>query len=208
MLLYSKPIRRILRYALWGGVCLFVFLGLLESQIYTTILKSRMVVQKNTIIRPRFYSVDQKKQPYVIGARHAHQESEEEFSCAKPVAILRELSGDVYRLSAKKGFYDKGKERLDVNGNVILSNSKKYVVRTDQASMNLKTKNVQSTTKTYGNGPMGAFSSEGFALSKNGHVIELKGKSRLIITDQNGLAHGEKKREIPDEKRSTKRREP
>jgi LPS export ABC transporter protein LptC len=181
--IYNPFARKVIRILLWSFLFIFIFFGLISSYFYKILTPtSEKLLHNNTIISPRFYSLDHEDRPYSINAKRAYRYNHDSFSFISPTAHIKEKDGSQYYLTSNKGFYKKTQKLLYLTGNVYLFNDNNYSLNTQEALMNMKTKDIQGNKFVYGNSTLGDFKAEGFKILQDGKHLLLKGKSHLTLT--------------------------
>lgn len=145
-------------------------------------------VVENRMVHPRFMSTDQKGQPFELDAQWGKQVTEELASLTSPHGKLTNSKGITTDLKSETGTFNHENKTIDLNGDVLLSTSDGYVVKTQSAAIDINTQTVDGNEPVTAEGPLGSLKSEdGFIVEENdnGKVITLKGKSRVIINSKN-----------------------
>ncbi|KQN07582.1 LPS export ABC transporter periplasmic protein LptC [Sphingomonas sp. Leaf25] len=125
---------------------------------------------------------DAKGQPFVIDARSAVQKSS-----AEPVVQLQELAAAIRlpdgpaRLTAPRGRYDMASEQVDVLGPIRFRAADGYSLDTTNATVDLKTRKLQSGSAVTGTTSMGVFSGDRLDADLESRTVRLTGNARLRI---------------------------
>jgi lipopolysaccharide export system protein LptC len=141
------------------------------------------VAQERMRLRAAEYrGQDAKGQPFVIDAGSAVQKSS-----AEPVVQLQELAAAIRlpdgpaRLTAPSGRYDMRDEQVDVNGPIRFRAADGYTLDTNDATVDLKTRRLQSGSAVTGTTAMGTFSGDRLDADLESRTVRLTGNARLRI---------------------------
>jgi lipopolysaccharide export system protein LptC len=125
---------------------------------------------------------DAKGQPFRLNAGSAVQQSS-----AEPIVQLRDLSAEIRlpegpaTLKADQGRYDMEKEQVAVEGPIKFRTSDGYALDTHDATVDLKTRRMQSGGAVSGTTPMGVFSGNKLTADLEKRTVSLDGNARLRI---------------------------
>ncbi|KQN25161.1 LPS export ABC transporter periplasmic protein LptC [Sphingomonas sp. Leaf33] len=125
---------------------------------------------------------DQKGQAFTLDAASAVQRSS-----AEPIVQLSTLSAGLEmregpaRLTAPSGRYDMRSEQVKVDGPIAFAAADGYRMDTSGATVDLKTRKMQSDGAVQGSTPMGTFSANRLSADLEGRVVRLEGNARLRI---------------------------
>ena len=141
------------------------------------------VAQERMRLRAAEYrGQDAKGQPFVIDAGSAVQKSS-----AEPVVQLQELAAGIRlpdgpaRLTAPRGRYDMRSEQVDVLGPIQFRAANGYSLDTVNATVDLKTRRLQSGGAVTGTTSMGNFSGDRLDADLEARTVRLTGNARLRI---------------------------
>lgn len=141
------------------------------------------VAQERMRLRAAEYrGQDSKGQPFVIDAGSAVQKSS-----AEPVVQLQELAAGIRlpdgpaRLTAPRGRYDMRSEQVDVLGPIQFRAANGYSLDTVNATVDLKTRRLQSGGAVTGTTSMGNFSGDRLDADLEARTVRLTGNARLRI---------------------------
>lgn len=141
------------------------------------------VPEEQSMVNPRFFSVDQAGQPFNMTAEAAY-EMEGETRRVRLNGVRADISakgGRWYALDAEEAVYTQATDMLDLSGQVNLYTDEGFELETTQAGISIATHDIEGGRKTLVRGEGGYAESEGFSVSENGKVIRLTGKSRLVF---------------------------
>lgn len=141
------------------------------------------VAQERMRLRAAEYrGQDAKGQPFVLDAGSAVQKSS-----AEPVVQLQELAAGIRlpdgpaRLTAPRGRYDMRSEQVDVLGPIQFRAANGYSLDTTNATVDLKTRRLQSGGAVTGTTSMGNFSGDRLDADLESRTVRLTGNARLRI---------------------------
>jgi len=126
---------------------------------------------------------DAKGQPFQLRAGSAVQQSS-----AQPIVRLSGLSAEIglpegpATLRADSGQYDMSTEQVAIAGPIRFQTADGYTLDTHDATVDLKTRRVQSGTgRVSGQTPMGQFSGDRMSADLERRTVSLDGNARLRI---------------------------
>lgn len=141
------------------------------------------VAQERMRLRAAEYrGQDAKGQPFVLDAGSAVQKSS-----AEPVVQLQQLAAGIRlpdgpaRLTAPRGRYDMRSEQVDVLGPIQFRAANGYSLDTTNATVDLKTRRLQSGGAVTGTTSMGNFSGDRLDADLEARTVRLTGNARLRI---------------------------
>ncbi|MFK7838870.1 MAG: LPS export ABC transporter periplasmic protein LptC [Bdellovibrionales bacterium] len=146
----------------------------------------RQEIGKNELVNPRFESIDDKGQPFVITAEKAIQENGEhgEMLLAKPLGTLTTTDSKKITLSADKGIYDQVKQSLDLKDNVILKHSEGYDMFATTLNIDMNENTAWSNNPVRINASEGNITAQGVKATANDEVIIFTGPATMIVDIQ------------------------
>jgi len=141
------------------------------------------VAQERMRLRAAEYrGQDARGQPFVLDAGSAVQKSS-----AEPVVQLQRLAAAIRlpdgpaRLTAPRGRYDMRSEQVDVLGPIQFRAANGYSLDTTNATVDLKTRRLQSGGAVTGTTSMGNFSGDRLDADLAARTVRLTGNARLRI---------------------------
>lgn len=149
------------------------------------------VAGTNQLVNPRFDSVDDKNQPYVITAESALQNlKSEHVALEKPLADIVLNSGQWVALRSDKGEFNQKTQKLHLDENVKLYHDAGYQFSMQALDIDLKANTVQSDTQVTGHGPLGTLDASGLQASGETEHLIFNGPAKLVLydTENNNLA--------------------
>lgn len=125
---------------------------------------------------------DDKGQPFKLTAGSAVQKSS-----TNPVVQLNDLSAEIglaegpATLRADRGRYDMSKQQVAVDGPISFKTADGYTLDTENATVDMKTRQMQSGGAVSGRTPLGAFSGNKLTADLQKRTVSLDGNARLRI---------------------------
>lgn len=141
-----------------------------------------MAQERLRIDKAEYRGADAKGQPFHLHAGEAVQRSS-----AEPVVQLNDLSAEIRlpegpaSLKADRGHYDMDKEQVAVDGPVRFQTSDGYQLDTRDATVDLKTRQMESGGAVSGRTPTGVFSADKLTADLEQRTVRLDGNARLRI---------------------------
>lgn len=122
---------------------------------------------------PHFYALDSKGNPFSVHGKSVIENGKDYYHITDPLAFAypNNSKGKVY---GNKGLYDHDKNLLEISGNVnadLTSLNDKYKIHTNNALLNFNTKEIKGDQVVNGNGSLGKFRAQGFAIRKNNFIL-------------------------------------
>ncbi|QNE30647.1 LPS export ABC transporter periplasmic protein LptC [Sphingomonas sp. NBWT7] len=141
------------------------------------VAKERLKIQ-----RAQYRGADAKGQPFVLNAGSALQKSS-----AEPIVQLNALAAQIRlqdgpaTLTAPKGRYDMRSERVAVDGPIAFRGPDGYSLDTNDATVDLKTRRMQSGGAVTGTVSQGTFSADRLDADLESRTVTLRGNARLRV---------------------------
>lgn len=141
-----------------------------------------MAEERLRIDRADYRGADAKGQAF-----HLHAGSAIQRSSAEPIVQLNELSAEIRlpegpaTLKADQGHYDLDKEQVAVDGPVRFQTTDGYQLDTRDATVDLKTRTMESGGAVSGRTPTGVFSANKLTADLEQRTVRLDGNARLRI---------------------------
>jgi len=131
----------------------------------------------------RYEGADNKNRPYVITAKSALQDTDDQW-----LVNLNDLKADITMedgtwiyISAAHGRYHHRRQNLDLRQGINLYIDNGYQLSTQAATVDMATGRVIGTTAVQGHGPAGEVRANGFEAIDFGRIIRLLGDVHMII---------------------------
>ncbi|WP_033922401.1 LPS export ABC transporter periplasmic protein LptC [Sphingomonas sp. 37zxx] len=133
----------------------------------------------------RYQGADSEGKPFVLDAGSAIQKSS-----AERVVDLNKLSaalgmkGGPATLRADRGRYDMEREQVTMQGPIEFRAADGYALDTSDATIDLKTRQLQSGSAVSGTTPQGTFSGDRLSADLEARTVKLSGNARLRIVPE------------------------
>ena len=131
--------------------------------------------------QPRYRGVDARGRPYTMTADTALQSGPNRVDLAAPKADVTLESGAWMLVQAREGVYIQHAGQLDLSGDATLYRDDGTVMRSQTATLDLKSGAASSNEQTHAEGPFGVLDAQGFTLVDKGAVIQFTGPARLVL---------------------------
>ncbi len=141
-----------------------------------------MANERLLIDAAEYRGADARGRPFRLHAGQAVQKSS-----AEPVVQLRDLSAEITlpegpaSVRADRGHYDIDKQQVAVDGPIKFQTADGYVLDTENSTVDLKTRRMQSGGAVTGKTPMGVFSGNQLTADLEKRTVSLDGNARLRI---------------------------
>lgn len=141
------------------------------------IARERLRVEK-----AEYRGEDSEGRPFSLHAGSAVQKSS-----AEPIVHLNTLAAEIQlkdgpaEIAAERGRYFMDTQRVAVDGPIRFKTADGYTLNTNDATVDLKTKRMQSGTAVTGQTPMGIFSGSKLSADLEARTVKLDGNARLRI---------------------------
>lgn len=185
---YARIVRA-LRYVLAAVVLAVVTTVLLWPELERTappkLEQDAQKIASNELVNPKFESVDADGQPFVLSATRAVQDQSnpDRVNLEKPDGALTLKDGAVLKLAAKTGLYQQESQIMDLAGDVRLIQDQGYEMTGSVLTINLKTREVNSTAPVAGSGPLGSITAMALDSADAGKTLIFHGPATLILNE-------------------------
>lgn len=160
---------------------------MMGSEMSFVLDKNRVDVAKERlrIERAEYRGEDAKGQAF-----HLHAGSAVQQSSAEPVVELNDLQAEIQlpegpaSIVAPKGRYDLNTEQVAVDGAIRFKASDGYLLDTQNATVDLKSRRLESGGRVSGRTPTGVFSANKLRADLERRTVTLDGNARLRIVPQ------------------------
>jgi lipopolysaccharide export system protein LptC len=136
----------------------------------------------------RYFGTDDKGQPYSVTADGVRQHANDDraIDLVTPKAEISLTNGTFMSAAASAGNYDRDNQKLDLSGDVTVTQDKGNHLRTSQASVMLKEGTASGRAPVSGDGPFGKMEAAGgFDLSERGKIVHFHGPAKLTLNPKN-----------------------
>jgi lipopolysaccharide export system protein LptC len=139
-------------------------------------------IYQNTASEVTYTGVDQKNRPYAIESTQAVEQAADQVELNAPKLTLDLENNEKVKLEAKKGFVNKEKKLIRLEGDVTLTHTMGYKFVTSEAWIDLGSYSAYSDKPVSGHGPTGQiYASKGFKIKKDQKTLEFFGRPELIL---------------------------
>lgn len=144
--------------------------------------KVEVARERLKIQRAQYRGSDAKGQPFTLAAGSAVQRSS-----AEPVVEISKLAAQIRlqdgpaTLTAPTGRYDMESERVKVDGPIAFRGPDNYTLDTQDATLDLKTRTLQSTEGVTGTVSQGNFKADRLDADLEARTVTLRGNARLRV---------------------------
>ena len=132
----------------------------------------------------RYFGTDDKGQPYAITASGVRQHTKEDRSVdlVGPKAEVTLTNGTLFSAAAGQGLYNRDEQKLDLTGDVTVTQDKENHLRTTSAIVMLKEGSASGREPVESDGPYGTMhAAGGFDLTERGKWVKFHGPAKLTI---------------------------
>lgn len=188
------------RVVFWARIALPIAIGVLAAFLVTAPVllggDVSFVLDKNKVevARERMHlqsavyrGQDEKGQPFMLSAGSAVQKSSTE-----PIVQIKQLAAEIQlqdgpaTLQAPHGNYDMDQQRVAIDSPLQFRAANGYRLDTSAATVDLKTRKLQSDGPVTGTLPQGRFSADRMSADLESHVVHLDGNTHLRIAPRRG----------------------
>ena len=136
-----------------------------------------------SVLNPRWNGVDEEDRPFTVTADLVSQSKEDTnlYELELPKADITLEDETWLALTARAGRFFYEEQQLELIGDVDMFHDQGFEIRTEAASIDLKSKDAWGEKPVEGHGPAGRLNAEGFRIVQEGDRIIFTGKSRLIV---------------------------
>ena len=144
------------------------------------------------MLAPKLVGVDENNRPFRIEAKSARQAgpNADSITLIEPKANITLDSGNWVAISAKRGIYSQKAKSLRLVGTVNVFHDANYTFKTEEATIDLKTRDAWGTKPVNGTAPSGKIAAEGFRVLEKGQRVIFTGKARVILYVNKGDVDG------------------
>lgn len=169
--------------ALLVGIAIWPELDRMEDRARVSF---RRVIQATPdavrLVEPRYQGFDEQNRPFTVTATTATQtETVDIVDLDRPRADIVMTDGTWVLLESQAGRFDKGRNTLDLSGEVTLWQDGGNMLVTEAAEILLQEGSAAGDRPVAAQGPFGTLTSEGFRLTERGQVVVFTGRSRAML---------------------------
>lgn len=146
-----------------------------------------MVAEALQVTAPLYQGLDELNRPYTVTAEAARQQSgavqagSEVIDLDAPRADITLTDGAWLLIEARDGVYDRGRNWLDLRGDVTVWHDNGTRFRSETAAVDLNAGSAAGQRPTQAQGPFGTIVSEGFELTERGAVMIFTGRAHAVL---------------------------
>jgi lipopolysaccharide export system protein LptC len=181
MVQLSKRVLPVLAIGLLASVGLWPEISRNGEQTRLSYHVGVVTPQGGELSQARYNGLDEHGQPYTVTADKARQVGADRYDLTGPVGDLTTTSGSWLQVRADDGVYMQIVGMLDLSGEVVLYRDDGTVLRTDAATIDVKSGSATSAEMTHVEGPFGTLDAQGFTATDNGQLIRFVGPGRLVL---------------------------
>ncbi|WP_448191688.1 LPS export ABC transporter periplasmic protein LptC [Azospirillum sp. sgz301742] len=157
--------------------------------------KPRITADKGQLemINPRYFSTDEKDQPYSLTAKRAEQSSDQPGIVVldKPVAEMTETAGTWVTMRSERGWYDQNTGILKMRGAVHVQRDDGSEFTTEEAYSDVQKGTAWGDVHVESQGPQGVVLADGFRMTERGRTMVFLNSSNANV--QSAETAGKKK---------------
>lgn len=133
------------------------------------------------LLKPRYFSVDEKGQPFSLTAKRAKESDGETgiVNLEEPEAEMTETGGGWVTLRSQTGFYNRQTRLLRMVGAVRILRDDGTEYHTEEAFSDIAAGTSWGDVRIVGQGPQGEVAAEGFRMTDRGKTIVLVNRSAV-----------------------------
>jgi lipopolysaccharide export system protein LptC len=178
-------LRIVLPAAVGVVAAMMVFLPLTSgSEVSFVLDKNKVEVSKERlkVEAASYRGQDNKGQPFVLTAQSALQKS-----AADPIVDMQQLVAEmqlpngIAKLQAPSGRFNPINQQVEVAGPITFDGPNGYSLKSNAATVDLKTKTMNGSSGVSGTVPQGTFSANTMSADLDNRSVELDGHVRLRI---------------------------
>ena len=146
-----------------------------------------MVAEALQVTAPLYQGLDELNRPYTVTAQMARQQSgavqagAEVIDLEAPRADITMTDGAWLFLESRDGTYDRGRNWLDLRGDVTIYHDNGTRFRSETAAVDLTAGSASGNRPTQAQGPFGTIRSEGFEMTERGAVMVFTGRAHAVL---------------------------
>lgn len=146
-----------------------------------------LVAEALQVTAPLYQGLDELNRPYTVTAQVARQQpgvvaaGSEVIDLDAPRADITLTDGAWIFLESRDGVYDRGRNWLDLRGDVTIYHDNGTRFRSETAAVDLTAGSASGRQPTQAQGPFGTIVSEGFDMTERGAVMVFTGRARAIL---------------------------
>jgi len=145
------------------------------------------VAEALQVTAPLYQGLDELNRPYTVTARIARQQpgamqpGAEIIDLDAPRADITLTDGAWLLIESRTGVYDRGRNWLDLTGDVTIFHDNGTRFRSENAAIDMTAGSARGDRPTQAQGPFGTVVSEGFEMTERGTVMVFTGRARAVL---------------------------
>lgn len=144
-------------------------------------------IQGATMTGARYRSIDERGRPYTLTAATARQMGPDQVDLTDPKGDMTLQNGTWVMLQARQGVYRQHENSLDLSQDVTLYRDDGTTMKTQSATIDLKSGAAAGSEAVQAAGPFGRLhAAGGFTATDKGEQIYFAGQSHLLLNGANG----------------------
>lgn len=180
---FAKWVLPLLGVGLLVGIAVWPELDRMEDRARVSF---RRVIQTAPdavrVVDPRYQGLDEQNRPFTVTANTATQTEDPDIvDLERPRADILLTDGSWILLESETGRFDKGRNLLDLSGEVTLWQDGGNLLVTAAAQIQLREGSASGDEPVAAQGPFGTLTSEGFRLTDRGQVVIFTGRSHAVL---------------------------
>lgn len=145
-----------------------------------------LVPEALQVVAPHYQGLDGENRPYTVTARLARMPSmapgeAEVVLLTDPKADILLGDGAWIYVESERGRFDRGAQRLDLDGHVTVFHDNGMMFRTEAAEVLLQNGSASGDRPTIAQGPFGTIHAEGFEFRDRGAVVVFTGRAHAVL---------------------------
>jgi len=135
------------------------------------------------MIKPRYFSADEKDQPFSVTAERAEQSTDQPgiLLLDKPEAEMTETEGTWVTMRSERGWYDQNTGILKMRGAVHVMRDDGSEFTTEEAFSDVRKGTAWGDVHVEGQGPQGVVLADGFRMSERGRVMTFLNSANAAV---------------------------
>jgi lipopolysaccharide export system protein LptC len=145
------------------------------------------VAEALQVTAPLYQGLDEMNRPYTVTARVARQQQgamqpgAEVIELEAPRADITLTDGAWLLIESREGTYDRGRNWLDLVGDVTIYHDNGTRFRSEVAAIDIVAGSARGDRPTQAQGPFGTVVSQGFEMTERGTVMVFTGRSHAVL---------------------------
>lgn len=181
MVTATKWILPVAALALLSSIALWPEFDRAKDQARVAFRRLAGTVDGAQVTDARYRGVDERNRPYTITATTAEQVEQDRVDLTDPKGDATLENGTWMMLQASRGVFMQRQNLLDLAGNVFLYRDDGTTMRTQSATIDLRSGAASSAEPVHAEGPFGTLDAAGLTVVDKGAVLQFPGPARLVM---------------------------